>query len=412
MPQPITRTSRGAQVAWVWMPSKGGEPSLVGVSPSGRLVSGLGRPIPTDKTQTYGTWRSADGSSIFVGKANDITAYSAMDGSQQRTYFRRPGNVVGSAFSPDGHWLALVLFNRGVELQLLDLRTGASQELPVGHDPKADLPGMSCPGDPNGDCSRLVVWGTVLFAPDSARLYTLMDWGGPIRLTAFEIVGADLVQRATAVDGQQNRSFQACGGPAIAAQVVNDGHTLVVFCHFDGVVSFFDFGTLTSSGVVQSKQTNPFWLSPIFTPDGQLLYLRQAPAFGDTMQVIDLRNRRLLGPVSTPTKPEQDGPFAWLVGRAYAGWVASTVPVSPDGLKLYSATDDGVIVLRIPDLKPIAKLAPGENTGEVWVSGDGQTIYGTTDDGKRLVVMGADGSDLISVDLPAAAGGFIAAEHG
>jgi hypothetical protein len=32
------------------------------------------------------------------------------------------------------------------------------------------------------------------------------------------------------------------------------------------------------------------------------------------------------------------------------------VPVSPDGLKLSLATDDGVMVLRIPDLKPIAKL--------------------------------------------------------
>jgi hypothetical protein len=39
--------------------------------------------------------------------------------------------------------------------------------------------------------------------------------------------------------------------------------------------------------------------------------------------------------------------------------VASTVPVSPAGLELHAATSDGVMVLRIPDIKPLAKLAAG-----------------------------------------------------
>ena len=119
---------------------------------------------------------------------------------------------------------------------------------------------------------------------------------------------------------------------------------------------------------MRSKQGNPFWLSPIFTPDGQLLNLHQWPGFGDTMQVVDLSKRKLLGPVPTPTDPNQNGPFAWLITNAYAGGVASTVPISPDGLKLYSATDDGVMVLRIPDLKPLARLAAGFKASEVVLS--------------------------------------------
>jgi hypothetical protein len=112
------------------------------------------------------------------------------------------------------------------------------------------------------------------------------------------------------------------------------------------------------------------------------------------------------------TKVDQNGPFAWLIADAYAGGVASTVPISPDGLRLYSATNDGVMVLRVPDLKAIAKLAPGLKTGEVWISGDGRTIYATSDDGKRVVVVGSDGSGEKSVPLPSLAGGFVASEHG
>jgi hypothetical protein len=130
------------------------------------------------------------------------------------------------------------------------------------------------------------------------------------------------------------------------------------------------------------------------------------------MQVIDLSTRKLLGPIATPTKVDQSGPFAWLITNAYAGGVASTVPLSPDGLTLYSAAHDGVMALRVPDLKPIAKLAPGFSANEVWVSGDGRTIYAISDDGKHLLVMGDDGSHQKSVTFASPVGGFVASEHG
>jgi hypothetical protein len=302
------------------------------------------------------------------------------------------------------------LLNNGLQLQMIDLQTGSAQVLPVPHDANASLPGMSC--SPGPSCASTVAWGLAVFSPDSTHLYTLTDWGGPARLSAFNLASAKLVQTATVVDGQQGRQFATCGAPAMAAKVIDSGHTLVAFCHMDGAVWFFDLTNLTNSAVIQSKQGNPFWLSPIFTPDGQLLYLHQLPGFGDTMQVIDLANRKLLGPLPTPTNTNQNGPFAWLITNAYAGAVASTVPVSPDGLELYSATNDGVLVLRIPDLRPLAKLDAGFSANEVWVSGDGQTIYATSEDGKTLRVMHADGSHERSVSLPSLGGGFIASEHG
>jgi hypothetical protein len=402
MPQPITRTTPGAQVAWLWVQSQGQQPYLVAVDPSGRLVARLDQSTAPGSAGAYGVWRSADGSTVFTLGSDQITAYSALDGTVQRTYARAPGSVVGDAFSPDGHWLAMLLLDNAplaclrncptnLELQVIDLRTGSAQMVPVGHDPKATSGG----------------WGMAIFAPNSARVYTL-TWGGLIHLSAFSLEGGKLNQTEAGVDGQA-----ACAGPAMAASIIAGGRTLVAFCHVDGAVWFFDLDTLVSSGVIRSHQANPFWLSPIFTPDGQLLYLHQWPGFGDSMQVVDLTRRKLLGPVSTPTNVNQSGPFAWLVTNAYAGGVASTVPISPDGLRLYSTTDyDGVMVLRVPDLKPIAKLAPGFKANEVWVSGDGRTIYATSADGKDLLVMGNDGSHQKSMTLPSQAGGFIASEHG
>ena len=79
------------------------------------------------------------------------------------------------------------------------------------------------------------------------------------------------------------------------------------------------------------------------------------------------------GPFALPKSASDQSPLAallnLLVTPVDAGGVASTVPLSPDGLKLYVANPDGVMVLRVPDLKPLAKLGPGLDANEVWVSG-------------------------------------------
>jgi len=183
---------------------------------------------------------------------------------------------------------------------------------------------------------------------------------------------------------------------------------LVVFCHMDGDVWLIDLPTLTTIADEKTGQTNPFELSPVFTPDGQLVYLRG----GTRISAFDVASRSVVGPVIIPRKLDEPGPFSWLFGRADAGYVASTIPISPDGTKLYLSGSDGITVLRLPDLKPVAKLAAGLNLGEVWISGDGKTVY-ATDGGHGLYVMPEGGGAPIVVTLPGQNGGyFIASEHG
>src|SRR5688572_12383355 len=402
IPQPITRTSLAAQVAWMWTFTPDRKRSLIGVDPSGAVVAQLDDSIVTPAS---GIWRSADGTTLFLTTPTEIKAYSALDGKPQKTYAKPIGAVVSTASSADGRWLAMLTSGPDSKVQVIDLRTGVSQTLPAAHDPNAKLPGMG------GQISS-VVWGTLAFAPDSLRLYALIDWGGPPRLTSFTLANDKLTQIATAVDGVDGRQFPSCAGPAVATKVLPTDE-LVVFCHFDGAVTIFELTklTLARNGVVRPSQKNPFWLSPIFTPDGQLLYLHQSPGFGDEMQVIDLATRRVLGPVPTPTRLADPGPFSWLMPIAYAGGTASTQPISPDGLTLYSASDAGLLVLRVPDLKLIRTIGAGVRFGEVWVSGDGRTLYATSDNGKDLLVIRQDGTGK-AVAPTGDIGGFIASERG
>ena len=397
--QPITRTAPGAQVAWLWLQSQDQQPSLVAVDQNGHVVARL-LDQPADP---YGVWRSADGATVYEPTPGGIEAYSAINGTLKGSYSRVGGTILGDAFSPDGRWLALLVLNNALQLQLTDLASGTYSVVSVQTNPIVCL---------DVNCAGRVAFGLIAFGSDSSHLFSLTDWSGPTRLSAFRVAGKSLVQSASAVTGANGQSFSTCGGPAMEAKVVENDKTLVAFCHADGAVWFFDLSNMTEPAVIHAQQPNPFWLSPIFTPDGQLLYLHQGPGFGDTMQVVDLAKRKLLGPVPTPTDPGQNGPFAWLITNAYAGGVASTVPVSPDGLSLYSATENGIVVMRIPDLKVVARLARGFNASEVWVSGDGKTIYAFSKDGKTLLTVADDGSEEVKVTLPDLAGGFIASEHG
>lgn len=397
-PQPITRTSPGAQIAWLSGPS-----GLAGYNAAGKQVASIGS---SSTGVNYGFFRSADGAAIFTFGTEQISSHGTLDGKLIKTYQRLPGNVLQDAFSPDGRYLALILLSGpAYQLQVIDLRDGTSQTPPVAHDPNAMLPGMS-----GGDGST--GWAMPVFGPDSAHLYAVTGWGGPPRLTAFDLTSGKLRQLGTSADGQSASQLPGCAGPAMTMKVVGDGGTLVAFCHFDGRVWFLDLHTLGVSAVVDPHQGNPFWLSPIFTPDGQRLYLHQPPGFSDQMEMIDLVTRKLYGPVPTPQKLTDGGPFAGLSTAALAGGVASTAPISPDGLKLYSATADGVLVLRVPDLKPLAKLAAGVPCEEVWISGDGRTLFATSAGGKTLLVMHDDGSGFHAIPLADASYGFVASEHG
>lgn len=398
IPQPITRTSAAAQVAWIGTYPAGGNGagSYVGIDPSGKVVGRL-------RTDGGAYWRSADGAHIISAK-DEIRSYSALDGSFERSYGRiASGDAIDVAFSPDARWMAII--GSAAFVQLVDLQGGLTQTTPLASSANAQHPGLT-----GNDPARLI-WSRVLFSPDSTRVYTLVDWGGPLRLVAFDVTPKGLVQRASATDGEGGIRLAPCGGPGFIARVVAKGAALVTFCYLDAQIVFVDLAALNTTTTLRASMANPFWLAPIFTPDGQLLYLHQYPAFGDQMQVVDLSARALLGPVRTPMQLGDPGPFAWLFPVAYAGGTPSTIPVSPDGLKLYSVAQSGITTLRIPDLKPLARLVADVALSEVWVSGDGKTLFGSTN-GKSVLVIPESGGAPIRVDLGDQAGYFLSPERG
>lgn len=387
--QPVTRTSTAAQVAWLGGSAQGGTAELIGVDPTGAIVARM----PWAEGRPY---RSADGTLIVVFADDHISTYSALDGAKQRTYPREPtGGVIDVAFSPDGRWMAFI--GSQAYVQVIDLRTGFAQTTPLARDPNAATPGMS--GSFTGP-----IWSTLVFARDSARLYTIVDWGGPLRLTAFTVTPTGLVQTATAVSGTDGARLPTCSGPGLAPRVLADGRTLMAFCNYDGDVWLIDLATLTEIADVRTGQTNPFEQAPIFTLDGQLVYLRSQ----SKLKVFDVRTRQVLGPVFAPKTTSDPGPFSWLFGQANAGYIAPTIPVSPDGTKLYWSGSGGIDVLRIPDLKLIAQLASGLDLNEVWVSGDGKTLYATGSKSELYVIPEGGGAP-ITVPVN---GTFFASEHG
>ena len=88
----------------------------------------------------------------------------------QRTYTREPRDgVVDAVVSPDDRWFALI--GSSAYVQVLDLRTGVTQTTPLAHDPKPQTPGLTvAPGVTIG-----LIWSTVVFSPDSKRLYTIVE---------------------------------------------------------------------------------------------------------------------------------------------------------------------------------------------------------------------------------------------
>jgi hypothetical protein len=70
------------------------------------------------------------------------------------------------------------------------------------------------------------------------------------------------------------------------------------------------------------------------------------------------------------------------------------------------------LVLRVPDLKPLARLAPGLNIVNLWISGNGHTIYAILAGSKGVVVMAEDGTHQLPIPLEVQLTAFDAMEHG
>jgi hypothetical protein len=395
-PAAVAATTPAAQVAWLWL---GTRPGVVGIDPGGRVVASV-----ANAPNPYLTVRAPDGASFFLLSGAGVAVHDAATGQVVRTLGRPTADqVLDDSFSQDGRYLALLTgrlsagmittADASYGVEVLDLRSGAAL-------PRLDLGAVAHGG-----------MGWLRFAPDG-RLYAFTGTGGVQRLSVVEVAAGAARVIAQAVAGRDGSRLPSCADPApLAARFLPDGRTVAAFCHGDGSVWFVDLGRLSVTGQISAQAKNPFWDEPIFAPDGRTLYLHDV--FSETITTIDLARRAVLATAPVPHAVASRGPLDWLgVTTAEAGGIATTVPVSPDGSRLYLARPDGVSVLRLPDLRPMATFLPGQRSGEVWVSGDGQTLFVLSGGGSRVDVLRADGTRVASVPMAGPAGGFVASAHG
>jgi len=333
--------------------------------------------------------RSPDGSHLYALADGSLVVYSAVDGHKEQTIHLQPVTYGLPMLSADGHYFA-VAGNSPSSLQLVDLLTGRSvMSTDVG------LPAFGVP---------------VILGDQAQHVYVV---GPTIAKFAFDGTTLRLEQRKTGLTLACNGLV--VGGPNSAGglpfRVLADGRTLVAFCPSDGRVTWFDLVSMTVTYEVQVGQSNPFWVSPVFSGDGKMLYLHE----GGTGQLhaIDLVQRKIV--TSTKVASAGTNSLAWLrsllVTDAYAGGIPRTAAVSPDGKWLYAVgafgARGGVAIVHLPDLALKGRWLPDVSLNSVWVSADGQTIYLLTEHGDQVRVVGADASQIATLSLPANTSGFI-----
>jgi hypothetical protein len=371
----------GANIAWVTSQQSSGNAYtgdiVTGIDPTGHVVG---------QFNARDELRSPDGSHLYALVDGGIEVYSAVDGRKERTIRLQPVSFGLPMLSADGRYLAVV---GSSVLQLVDLSAGRSlASISVGS------PGYGVP---------------VVVGANAEHVYVV---GATIEKFAFDGTALRLEQRRT---GQTT----ACNGLAVGGantagglpfRVLPDGHTLVTFCPGDGRTTWFDFNRMTVTHEVQISQRNPFWVSPVFSPDGNTLYLHEGGT--GSLHVIDLVHQRIVK--STKVANADFNALAWLgsflVTDAYAGSIDRTAAVSPDGTWLYAVRDfggpGGVSLVHLPDLGVQGRWLPDVSLKSVWVSADGQTVY-LLENGDQLRILRTDGVQVAKLALPANVDTFI-----
>jgi hypothetical protein len=372
----------GADIAWVTsQQSSGGSYTgdlVTGIDPTGNVVGHI---------NARDELRSPDGSHLYALVGAEVRVYRATDG-QLESIISVPLMAGGlDMLGRDGRYLAVVA---GSRVQLVDLSDGRVTDAFDFGSPAYGVP--------------------IIVGPQAQHLYVV---GDSVTRLAFD--GARL-----RVDGHSTGRAMSCNGLVLGGgnsagglpfRVLADGQTLVAFCPGDGRVTWFDLIAMKVTHEVVIAQRNPFWVSPVFSPDGNTLYLHEGGT--GSLHVIDLVRRTIVK--STKVATAGTNPLAWLgsllVTPAYAGGIDRTAAVSPDGTWLYAIGDfgapGGVALVHLPDLVVKGRWLPDVSLGSVWVSADGQTIYLLTQNGDELRVLRSDGSQVAKLSLPANTFGFI-----
>lgn len=364
-------TDPAAQVAWVVARNQ-----AVGTAPNGHFVG----TIP-GSFDLYLTYRSPDGKTIVGIDGGDVRVYDAATGALRRTIQRPVSGVDQDAFSPDSRYLALL---GSGSVQLLDLESGNLSTAPA--------PGGGGPG-------------LIVFHPDTVMpsLFVMTDtWNHP-RITVFGWHRGTLRKDQTFVTG-----MPSCHDPApLVTKFMPDGTTMAVFCHATGQLTLLPaFGGTRPVRVIDTHQPNPFWFWPVFSPDGEFLYLHDQ--FSETVTKVDLEQRKVAAPVNEKQPDSFLGQVAeLLIPNAEAGGIGSTAPISPDGRYLYLPQPNGLLVVDTTTLKPVARLLAGHPVHEVWLSGNGRYVYALID--SNVVQLAGDshaGIILVGAER------FLASAHG
>lgn len=366
----------GANIAWVTSQTTAGDVDT-GIDPTGHVVGRINAPVDL---------RSPDGAQLYALAGAEIHIYSATDGRLENiiTLPLMAGGL--EMLSPNGRYLAVVTKTK---VQLVDLSSGRLTD-PVDF-------GAPAYGVP------------VIVGPQAQQVYVV---GGTVTKLAFDGARLRVEQRSTGPAVSCNGLV--VGGPNSAGglpfRVLGDGRTLVAFCPGDGRVTWFDLISMTVTHEVAISQRNPFWVSPVFSPDGNTLYLHEGGT--GALHVVDLLHQKIV--TSTKAAAVDSNPLAWLgsllVAPAYAGGIDRTAAVSPDGTWLYAIGDfgapGGVSLVHLPDLAVKGRWLPDVSFNSVWVSADGRTIY-LLGNGDELRVLRPDGSQVAKLSLPANTFGFI-----
>lgn len=369
LPPPAAALSGpGAQVAWLTIYQQR-EVGIAGVDPQGRIVRKL---VP------FGGVRSGDGNRLFAFSGHQIQVYSAATGEVERTVAHRlsgPTNV-----SWDGRVAATVA---GGQVELVDIDAGRSL-------------GMVDLGAAGGGWLQLSRDGRQVYVCCGAKTLTSLVWDG----ARFKVA-------AQAIDGKDGRQLPSCYWSAAAtSRVLPDNRTMVAYCPDGNRVWWLDLERLTMTKEVPVEQRNPFWLAPVWAPDGSMLYLHEPET--NSLQGVDLKRQTVVLKTKLPIASQLD-PLRWLAERfvlsAEAGCVQMTAAVSPDGQWLYLVDGRGISVRHLPDLIVKSYWLRGAAAEAVWLSGDGATLYASNRAGDRVSVVGGDGRLVANVELGASIAG-------
>jgi DNA-binding beta-propeller fold protein YncE len=368
----------GADIAWVTSQTASGD-IVTGIDPSGHLAGRINASIDL---------RSPDGSHLYALVDGGVDVYSAVDGHKEQSIRLQSVSQAEQMLSPDGRYLA-VAGSSPSTLQLVDLSAGRSiASINVG------LPASGVP---------------LIVGAQAQHVYVV---GATIAKFAFDGTTLRAQQRTTghtlACDGLLLGGANSAGG--LPFRVLADGHTLVAFCPGDGRVTWFDLDTMTVIREIVVPQNNPFWVSPVFSPDGNTLYLHEGGT--GALHVVDLAHQKIVK--STKVATADTNPLArlgsLLIMPTYAGGIDRTAAVSPDGKWLYAVGDfgapGGVSLVQLPDVAVIGRWLPDVSLKSVWVSADGQTVY-LLENGDQLRVLRTDGSEVAKLALPANTDSFI-----